>query len=435
MLESPTLESFCTWLKLQHKPKVIVLTGAGISTSAGIPDFRSLSTGIYANLAKYNLPYPEAIFDISYFKHNPEPFFALCHELMPGAYSPTPTHYFIRHLEMIGMLKRNFTQNIDGLERLALISDEYLVESHGSFHAASCVGQLINIDPEEDDEDYYGSYTDDVKHTPGCGKSFDSQHIKSAMHLNKIPLCTYCGGIVKPNIVFFGEQLPPVFHSSLIDFESCDALIIMGTSLSVAPFSSLIKRVGSNIPRLLINRDKCSDGEASFDFADGGRDAFYEGSCDDGVCEFMKLMGWRFEDVIIKAVDSLVIEPLAEKPESNVSIRDDKITYEVDSEYQEKTNIGLATQVRQEPLQIYDSISNIQKETLQNNDTLSEADSEYFESLIDNRFDVPDLKCETTEFTSMNITEYQVKNGESSQIADYYTKAMIDALKGVVLDH
>ncbi|KAJ1566826.1 Sir2 histone deacetylase Hst2, partial [Nowakowskiella sp. JEL0078] len=75
-----TLESFAEHVLSNDLKKIIVLTGAGISTSAGIPDFRSPGSGIYSNLQKYNLPYPEAIFDIGYFYKRPDPFFILAAE-------------------------------------------------------------------------------------------------------------------------------------------------------------------------------------------------------------------------------------------------------------------------------------------------------------------------------------------------------------------
>lgn len=108
-------------------------TGAGIGTSAGIPDFRSPETGLYANLSRLNLPYAEAVFDITYFRTNPEPFYTLAQELYPGKFRPTITHSFIALLEKKGLLLKLFTQNIDCLEREAGVPDDKIIEAHGSF--------------------------------------------------------------------------------------------------------------------------------------------------------------------------------------------------------------------------------------------------------------------------------------------------------------
>lgn len=79
---------------------------------------RTPGTGLYDNLQQYRIPYPEAIFDIDFFHHNPKPFFTLAKELYPtGKYRPNFIHYFVRHLHDKGMLLRMYTQNIDGLER------------------------------------------------------------------------------------------------------------------------------------------------------------------------------------------------------------------------------------------------------------------------------------------------------------------------------
>eukprot|EP00798_Chlamydomonas_sp_ICE-L_P005997 gene5997-5288_t len=98
---------------------IVCMCGAGISVSAGIPDFRTPGTGLYSQLAKYQLERPEDIFSIGYFMRKPEPFFTLARELFPGNYTPTPTHYFMQLLYKKGLLLRCFTQNIDSLEHQA----------------------------------------------------------------------------------------------------------------------------------------------------------------------------------------------------------------------------------------------------------------------------------------------------------------------------
>jgi len=85
--------------------------GAGVSCNAGIPDFRSPGTGLYDNLQKYDLPFPEAVFDLGFYGRNPDPFVHLASELWPGLrHSPTITHSFIALLERKGLLLRNYTQ-------------------------------------------------------------------------------------------------------------------------------------------------------------------------------------------------------------------------------------------------------------------------------------------------------------------------------------
>jgi NAD-dependent histone deacetylase SIR2 len=148
-LKARTVEALAQYIKDGRAKRIVVMvsqpsstfcyisnefkTGAGISTSAGIPDFRSPETGLYANLARLNLPYAEAVFDISYFRGNPEPFYTLAQELYPGTYRPTITHSFINLLYKKGLLLKLFTQNIDCLEREAGVPDDMIIEAHGSF--------------------------------------------------------------------------------------------------------------------------------------------------------------------------------------------------------------------------------------------------------------------------------------------------------------
>ncbi len=110
------------WCQKSH----FLCSGAGISVSCGIPDFRSPGTGLYRQLEKYNLPYPEAIFDIDFFRRDPKPFYTLAKSMYPGNHLPSKTHFFIRLLETKKLLLRNWTQNIDGLERLVCFSFSFL---------------------------------------------------------------------------------------------------------------------------------------------------------------------------------------------------------------------------------------------------------------------------------------------------------------------
>ncbi|XP_045641694.1 NAD-dependent protein deacetylase sirtuin-2 isoform X2 [Ursus americanus] len=232
LLDELTLEGVTRYMQSERCRRVICLVGAGISTSAGIPDFRSPSTGLYANLEKYHLPYPEAIFEIGYFKKHPEPFFALAKELYPGQFKPTVCHYFIRLLKEKGLLLRCYTQNIDTLERVAGLESEDLVEAHGTFHTSHCTSPL-------------------------CRREYTLSWMKEKIFSEVTPKCEKCHSVVKPDIVFFGENLPARFFSCMqSDFLKVDLLIIMGTSLQVQPFASLISKAPLSTPRLLINKEK-----------------------------------------------------------------------------------------------------------------------------------------------------------------------------------
>lgn len=243
--------------------------------AAGIPDFRSPETGLYHNLKKYNLPHPTAIFEINYFRRNPQPFFALAKELYPGNFKPTPCHYFVRLLHEKGLLLRHYTQNIDTLEHIAGIPNEKLVEAHGTFHTNHCVD---------------------------CRHEYSMEWVKEQIFADNVPTCTKCNGIVKPDIVFFGEDLPRKFYVLPDkDFKECDLLIIMGTSLEVQPFASLVGRPNKQCVRFLINREPVGT-SSRFDFLSSNdallfgkknnkRDVAWLGDCDEGVQELANRVG------------------------------------------------------------------------------------------------------------------------------------------------
>lgn len=236
--------------------------GAGISTSAGIPDFRSPDTGLYANLAFLDLDEPEDVFDIGFFRQNPKPFYALARELYPGRYRPTVAHSFIRLLHDKGMLLKHFTQNIDCLERQAGLPGDMIVEAHGSFATQRCI-------------DCRAPYPDDQMH--------------KKVEEGEVPRCGDCGGLVKPDIVFFGESLPKEFFESRSLPAAADLCIVMGTSLTVQPFASLPAMCSEGVPRVLINMQRVGGIGSRPD------DVLVLGDCDAGVRKFARAMGWEEE--------------------------------------------------------------------------------------------------------------------------------------------
>uniref|UniRef100_A0A8C5BL13 NAD-dependent protein deacetylase n=1 Tax=Gadus morhua TaxID=8049 RepID=A0A8C5BL13_GADMO len=253
VLDELNLEGLARYIQSGKCKNIVCMVGAGISTSAGIPDFRSPGTGLYANLQKYNLPYPEAIFQIDYFKKHPEPFFALARELYPGQFKPTVCHYFMKMLKDKGLLRRCYSQNIDTLERVAGLEGDDLIEAHGTFFTSHCV-----------------SFS--------CRKEYNLEWMK--------------------DIVFFGESLPVRFFTSMkMDFPQCDLLIIMGTSLQVQPFS---------VSLLLINMEKAGQADPFFGVLDFGggmdfdsekayRDVAHISTCDEGCLALADLLGWKGE--------------------------------------------------------------------------------------------------------------------------------------------
>ena len=108
------LDEITASLTKEHYRNVVVVNGAGVSTSCGIPDFRTPGTGLYSQLEEYNLPYPEAIFDLDYFQNDPRPFAMLAGEIWPGQKGgprPSRAHAFLKKLQDRGLLRRVYTQS------------------------------------------------------------------------------------------------------------------------------------------------------------------------------------------------------------------------------------------------------------------------------------------------------------------------------------
>eukprot|EP00301_Raphidiophrys_heterophryoidea_P021167 c5676_g1_i1.p1 GENE.c5676_g1_i1~~c5676_g1_i1.p1 ORF type:complete len:680 (-),score=143.48 c5676_g1_i1:365-2404(-) len=239
--------------------RIIVLTGAGISVSCGIPDFRS-ADGLYKMIeSRFDLPDPQALFDIRFFVDDPEPFFQFAKMIYPGNYVPSLSHRFIRMLQDKGKLLRNYTQNIDTLEQVAGITE--CLECHGSFRTASCFS---------------------------CKAQVPCEAIRDKIMREEIPRCNKCSGkfnVLKPDIVFFGEGLPPKFSSQFCqDVNVSDLLIVMGSSLRVRPVCTIPHNFPPNIPQILINRERVGHPH-QFDIE-------LLGNCDAIVTFLLSQLGW-----------------------------------------------------------------------------------------------------------------------------------------------
>ncbi|KAE8382679.1 DHS-like NAD/FAD-binding domain-containing protein [Aspergillus bertholletiae] len=296
--EDYALDDIVNLIKSKKITRIVVLAGAGISTAAGVPDFRSPATGLYDKLAPLKLPYPEAIFHINYFRHTPEPFYALARARNPKNLQPTISHAFLALLAKKNLLDFVFMQNIDGLELDAGVPTEKVLACHGNWKSQRC---------------------------HKCKTPYPDDRMAEAIETGRVPYCQVqdCGGAVKPDVVFFGEPLPAAFEVEEKRIAVADLMIVMGTSLKVAPCARLPRQVKEGTPRLLVNRDLVGD------VGTRPSDVCILGSCDDGVRRLADSLGWREE------LESLWTHAIAGKP-VNVNFDNAKTLDECIEELAEK---------------------------------------------------------------------------------------------------
>jgi NAD-dependent deacetylase len=209
-------------LELVKKSEYIVfLGGAGVSTESGVPDFRS-PDGLYNQPNKYN---PEKILSHNFFFNQPSIFFDYYKKNIINI-KPVPNdgHYFLTQLERTGKLKTIITQNIDGLHLDA--GSKNVIELHGNVHHNHCVK---------------------------CNKYFDLKYMDE---YNGTIRCDVCNGLVKPDVVLYGEGLDQAnLEKAVYHIQKSDLLIIAGTSLNVYPAAGLIRYANK---KLLINLGRTS---------------------------------------------------------------------------------------------------------------------------------------------------------------------------------
>lgn len=195
-------------LSLMHSSShCVFLSGAGISTLSGIPDFRG-SKGIYKQFDA------DKIFDIHYFRKDPAYFYTHGREFIYNLEEKEPNiiHRMLAKLEDEGMVKSIITQNIDMLHQKA--GSRRVIEIHGSPAQHTCLH---------------------------CGQKFPYELISPIVHSHQVvPKCDRCGGLVKPDIVFFGEMLDQnSFSQAISESSQADLMVVIGSSLVVHPAASL----------------------------------------------------------------------------------------------------------------------------------------------------------------------------------------------------
>jgi len=201
--------------------RVVVLTGAGISTPSGIPDFRSPREGLWQQAD------PEEVASLEAFRCSPQAFCAwlrpLLAQIVPAR--PNPAHEALAALERAGRVRTIITQNIDGLHQKA--GSQRVLELHGHLRQATCLRCHHQ--------------------TPTAGL------LERFLDTGEVPRCPRCDGVLKPDIVLYGELLPPdVLREAEEEAMDCDLMWVVGSSLSVAPASLLPQWAIDHGARLLI---------------------------------------------------------------------------------------------------------------------------------------------------------------------------------------
>lgn len=205
----PTLELIEYAAELLARSRhAVVLSGAGLSTPSGIPDFRSEGSGLWSR------DEPLEVASMMTFRTRPAQFFHWFHPLASQIFnaSPNPAHYAIAELEQKGRIQSVITQNIDMLHQKA--GSRRVIEMHGTLRTLSCT-QCYR-------QQGYESYL------PAFVKN------------GTIPHCPHCGAILKPDVILFGEQLPQkAWFEAQREARICDLMIVAGSSLEVLPVAGL----------------------------------------------------------------------------------------------------------------------------------------------------------------------------------------------------
>jgi NAD-dependent deacetylase len=210
---------------ITRSERIVVFTGAGVSTESGIPDFRSPG-GIWDRFDPDDFTYQKFISDASArWKH----WQMLWKERLMETVQPNPAHHAIAGLDGMGKLDCVITQNVDSLHQTAGVPDDKVFELHGSMRRVVCLQ---------------------------CGRRYPMPEITKRLEAGEeVPDCEACHGILKPDVVLFGEALPDeVFSAAVHRAENCHLFIVVGSSLAVYPAAQIpVYAVHSGAELVIIN--------------------------------------------------------------------------------------------------------------------------------------------------------------------------------------
>jgi len=193
---------------IRESKKGVVLTGAGMSTPSGIPDFRSTDSGLWE---KYD---PFEVASLTSFRYKPEKFFSWMRGLagLMLAAQPNPAHTALARLQQSGFIQQIITQNIDSLHQRA--GSTNVLEVHGTMDTLTCVSCYRKVNADG--------------------------YVQPYLETGEIPLCPNCKHVLKPDVVLFGEQLPVrTWLKAEEACRTCEVLIVAGSSLEVLPVARL----------------------------------------------------------------------------------------------------------------------------------------------------------------------------------------------------
>jgi NAD-dependent deacetylase len=206
---------------IRGSKKTVVLTGAGISTPSGIPDFRSPDQGLWT---KHD---PLEIASLMAFRYDPASFFERMRPLARRLYQaqPNPAHIGLAKLELAGYVHTIVTQNVDMLHQRA--GSRHVLEVHGSLQYLTCI------------QCYH--------------KTGSESYLQPYIEEGQIPRCPNCNNVLKPDMILMGEQLPArTWLRAVNESKACDLMIVAGSSLEVLPVAGLPMRALENGAQLIL---------------------------------------------------------------------------------------------------------------------------------------------------------------------------------------